>query len=56
MDPDRIRAESEAYQAVGVMHVVAAPWRNDLDSWLRSMDQLAEIIGIPARSSGDSPR
>jgi len=24
--------------------MVAAPWQTDLDSWLRSMDLLAEIV------------
>lgn len=46
MDPDQIKAECEAYEAAGVTYVVAAPWRNDLDGWLRSMDLLAEIAGL----------
>ncbi|KAA0232215.1 MAG: F420-dependent glucose-6-phosphate dehydrogenase [Acidimicrobiales bacterium] len=49
MDPDRIRAESQDYEAAGVTYVVAAPWRHDLDSWLRSMELLAEIIGLTPR-------
>jgi probable F420-dependent oxidoreductase len=44
MDPGRIRDELAAYGEVGVQHVVSAPWRNSLDDWLRSMDQLAEIV------------
>lgn len=44
MDPDQIRAEVAAFEQAGVQHVVAAPWRNDLDSWLRSMDLLAAIM------------
>jgi probable F420-dependent oxidoreductase len=47
MDPDLIRAENEQFEAAGVQHVVAAPWQKDLDSWLRSMDQLAAIVGLP---------
>jgi probable F420-dependent oxidoreductase len=43
MDPTRIRDERAAYAAAGVQCVVAAPWRNDLDSWLRSMDLLADL-------------
>lgn len=50
MDPDRISAECEAYEEAGVEYVVAAPWRNDLDGWLRSMDLLAEIIGLTPAS------
>lgn len=44
MDPDEIRAEADAYAEAGVQHVVSAPWRNDLDSWLRSMELLAELV------------
>lgn len=49
MDPDTIRAEVEAYEAAGVSYVVAAPWRTDVDDWLRSMDLLAEIVGLQPR-------
>jgi probable F420-dependent oxidoreductase len=44
MDPDRIRAECAAYEEAGISYVVAAPWRTGLDDWLRSMDQLAELV------------
>lgn len=44
MDPARIRDEHQEYHAVGVQHVVGAPWRRDLDGWLRSMELLAEIV------------
>jgi probable F420-dependent oxidoreductase len=44
MDHDRIRAEREAYAAAGVSYVVAAPWRTDLDGWLRSMDLLVGLV------------
>ena len=43
MDPERIRDEYHAFAAAGVQHVVSAPWRSDLDDWLRAMDLLAEI-------------
>jgi hypothetical protein len=46
MDPDVIRAEREAYESAGVQHMVAAPWQKDLAGWLRSMDLLAEIVGL----------
>jgi probable F420-dependent oxidoreductase len=46
MDPDEIRREREGFEAVGVQHVVAAPWRSDLDAWLRSMELLAGIVGL----------
>jgi len=46
MDPGLIREENAAFEAAGVQHMVAAPWRKDLDSWLKSMDLLAEIVGL----------
>lgn len=44
MDPDEIARELDGFEAAGVQHVVAAPWRSDLDSWLRSMELLAGIV------------
>jgi len=44
MEPARIRDELSAFGDAGVQHVVSAPWRNDLDDWLRSLDLLAEIV------------
>jgi probable F420-dependent oxidoreductase len=44
MDPGLIRDEAAEFEAVGVQHMVAAPWQTDLDSWLRSMDLLADIV------------
>jgi probable F420-dependent oxidoreductase len=49
MDPDRIRREVDEFAATGIEHVVSAPWRTDLDDWLRSMEQLASIAGLAAR-------
>ncbi|MDQ1431046.1 MAG: hypothetical protein QOF40_1648 [Actinomycetota bacterium] len=44
MDVDVIRRERDEYEAAGIQHVVSAPWRNDRDSWLRSMEILAELV------------
>lgn len=44
MDPGLIREENAAFEEAGVQHMVAAPWQKDLESWLRSMDLLAEIV------------
>ena len=44
MDPGVIREEQAAFEAAGVQHMVSAPWQKDLDSWLRSMDLLAELV------------
>jgi probable F420-dependent oxidoreductase len=46
MEHDRIRREYDAYAEAGVQHVVTAPWRTDLDDWLRSMDTLADLIAL----------
>lgn len=47
MAPDEIAAEREGFERAGVQHVVAAPWRSDLDSWLESMATLAGILQLP---------
>lgn len=44
MDAGQIRDERAAYADVGVEHVVAAPWRTDTESWIRSMEMLVEIV------------
>jgi probable F420-dependent oxidoreductase len=44
MEPGRIQEERAAFAEAGIQHVVAAPWRRDLDDWLRSMDLLAELV------------
>jgi probable F420-dependent oxidoreductase len=46
MDPALIRDERDAFEAAGVQHMVAAPWQKDLDAWLRSMDLLADLVGL----------
>jgi hypothetical protein len=44
MDPGLVREERAGYAEAGIQYVVAAPWRNDLDSWLRSMEELASLV------------
>jgi alkanesulfonate monooxygenase SsuD/methylene tetrahydromethanopterin reductase-like flavin-dependent oxidoreductase (luciferase family) len=44
MSPDEIARERDAFAAAGIQHVVSAPWRADVGSWLRSMELLAEIV------------
>jgi probable F420-dependent oxidoreductase len=46
MPPEEIGAELATFEEAGVQHVVAAPWRTDLPSWLRSMELLAGIVGL----------
>jgi probable F420-dependent oxidoreductase len=49
MDVDRILREAEVFEAAGVQHIVSAPWRSDVDDWLRSMELLADIVGLKPR-------
>jgi luciferase-like monooxygenase len=44
MDPDRIRQERAEWEAAGLQHVIAVPWRNNRDDFIRSMELLAEIV------------
>lgn len=46
MEPDDIKRECEEFAAAGIQYVVSAPWRSDLDGWLRSMELLAEIVDL----------
>ncbi len=43
MEHDRIRREYDEYRAAGVQHVISAPWRTDIDEWLRAMDTLEQL-------------
>ena len=43
MDHDVIRREYDEFQAAGVQHVISAPWRTDLEDWLRSMELLQTL-------------
>ena len=47
MDPAQIVDEAAAYAEAGVDHVVSAPWRTDLDTWIRAMETLMELVGEP---------
>lgn len=46
MDADTIRRELDEFAVAGIQHVVSAPWRATLDDWLRSMDALADLVGL----------
>ena len=49
LDALRPHFERVGFEAAGIQHVVAAPWRSDLDSWLRSMELLAAALGDDGR-------
>lgn len=44
MDAAQIRDECQAYAEAGVQHVVSAPWRTNVDDWIRSMELLVDIV------------
>jgi probable F420-dependent oxidoreductase len=44
MEPARIRDERAAFAEAGIQYVVSAPWRTDVDGWIRSMEMLAELM------------
>ena len=46
MEDGLIARERAGYEDAGLQHVVSAPWRKDIDDWLRSMEQLATIVGL----------
>lgn len=46
MDPAEIAAERAGFEQAGIQHVVAAPWRTDLESWLESMRRLAGVLQL----------
>jgi probable F420-dependent oxidoreductase len=46
MEPDQIRREAAAFETAGVQHIVSAPWRDNADDWIRSMEQLKNIVGF----------
>jgi probable F420-dependent oxidoreductase len=46
MDPEQIAREHHAFAEAGVQHMLAVPWRNETGAFLRSMELLAEIIGL----------
>jgi len=44
MPPSTIAEEQVAFAEAGIQHVVSAPWRNDIDSWIQAMEALAAIV------------
>jgi len=49
VSPEDIAAQAQGYQAAGVDHVVAAPERGSLDTWLASMELIARAAGLEPR-------
>jgi hypothetical protein len=49
MERDTIRRGRDAFQALGVQHILAAPWQTAPDNWLGS---LAEIDGAAEQDPG----
>jgi probable F420-dependent oxidoreductase len=51
MDADTIRREYGEFADAGIQHVLSAPRRNNADDWLRSMEMLADMLGLEARNA-----
>lgn len=43
-DPDVVRRQLDDYLALGVTHLVGVPSQRDLDSWLRSVEALHQLV------------
>jgi probable F420-dependent oxidoreductase len=50
MPLDEIQAQREQYEQAGVQHVVIAPERGDLATWLAGMESLAAALGLGTRT------
>jgi probable F420-dependent oxidoreductase len=46
MEARLISDELAQFTDAGIQYVVAAPWRRDADSWVRSAEMLAEVVGL----------
>ena len=44
LDPKQISEERIAFAEAGIQHVVAAPWRRDMDEWRQAMRALADLV------------
>jgi probable F420-dependent oxidoreductase len=45
-DLDAYRAEIEAFEGLGLQHLMASPAQGTLDDWLRSVEALAGVFGL----------
>jgi probable F420-dependent oxidoreductase len=52
MDADVIAREHREFADAGIQHMLAAPWRNETGAFLRSMELLAEIVGLSGAARG----
>jgi hypothetical protein len=45
-DLDTYRAQLDAFEGLGVQHLMASPAQGTLDDWLRSVEALAGVFGL----------
>jgi hypothetical protein len=45
-DHDEVRRELEAFEGLGLQHLMASPAQGTLDDWLRSVEALAGLFGL----------
>jgi probable F420-dependent oxidoreductase len=48
-DPEEMRTQRDIYDQAGVQHLVVAPERGDVDTWLAGMETIAQAIGFTPR-------
>jgi probable F420-dependent oxidoreductase len=44
VDHDSIKRQRDEFESAGIQHVVCVPERGDAESWMRSMELLAELV------------
>ena len=44
-DPDVIRQQLDGYAELGVEHVIGVPNQRDVDSWMKSVEAIAAVVG-----------
>jgi hypothetical protein len=45
-DLDSYRHDLDAFEGLGLQHLMASPAQGDLDDWLRSVEALAKLFGL----------
>jgi probable F420-dependent oxidoreductase len=51
MEPDLIRRERDGFEAAGIQHVVATPWRRDIEEFVEAVERLAGLLELTPRPS-----
>ncbi|HSS11568.1 MAG TPA: TIGR03619 family F420-dependent LLM class oxidoreductase [Acidimicrobiales bacterium] len=49
VSPDDMKAQRDTYEAAGIQHIVVAPERGDIDTWLAGMETIAGALSLGPR-------